>query len=68
MTFKARGIIFDTMFFKSDPENVFTEHNTQMAIMIAFEPYSHESSEKQKKILTGFAKTSLFISWIFHKQ
>ena len=33
MTFKARGIIFDTMFLKSDPENVFTEHDAQMAIM-----------------------------------
>ena len=48
MTFKARGIIFDTMFLESDPEHVFTDHNTQMAIMIALEPYSHESSEKQK--------------------
>ena len=48
MTFKARGIIFDTMFLESDPEHVFTDHNTQMAIMIALEPYSHESCEKQK--------------------
>ena len=52
MTFIACGIIFDTMFLKSDPENVFTDHNTQMAIMIALEPY--------KKITHRFRKNKAF--------
>ena len=48
MTFKARGIIFDTKFLKSDPENALIDYNTPITLMIAFKPHLEESTNKQK--------------------
>ena len=48
MTFKARGIIFDTKFLKSDPENALIDYNTPITLMTAFKPHLEKSIEKQK--------------------